>query len=515
MFVQLACHSSRGQAVTAQRLHMGSLLVLGLAQAAVEPSCQGHRYGSIDWDDVRSTLEIYADKYMDRPQLLTNLFNTASAYAWEYHPNNECILGDLSLRLLFWLLLDEASLVGAVSSLKAGSAPQSLAEQMLDETYTWFWDLKLSWAEIMSSGWPVFSLLASVGNRVRDEGQDACVPADQLQIYVDSFDNAIYVPAHVDVSTLADGVHCADAVGSALASLADGFRTTRRPAEGNRYHRFTSSFPENQPSEDDAEHLLARAEQLLRRNRGWGLMTTRWPLWRLLDRLSAHEVVNVTSGHTWFWMHVFPHRVRSDGLISNRIRATSNAYCLQLFQAEVLRLAAESPPKTLRLVEAGPHIGDCMLWASASLGDRVRALAVEPVPQVVSLFRRSIAANNFDIDLHHAWLGRTASPPISNSSVPWLTLDSLVNEDVSVMKIHTNGGERAILDGAAQLFATHRVRVVIVHSAEAHELWGSAEFLLERGYDVTAGGRRLSLTDGAWLQSEVENHGGLQLHATS
>eukprot|EP00913_Durusdinium_trenchii_P024686 g23173.t1 len=71
------------------------------------------------------------------------------------------------------------------------------------------------------------------------------------------------------------------------------------------------------------------------------------------------------------------------------------AYCLQLFQDEVVRLAQEPGQRRLRIVEAGPHIGDCMLWAAAELKSRLRATCVEPVAQVVALFRRSIEANGF------------------------------------------------------------------------------------------------------------------------
>merc|ERR1712039_380708 len=139
----------------------------------------------------------------------------------------------------------------------------------------------------------------------------------------------------------------------------------------NRYYQYTSTNPSNQPLEGDVGALVSQVEVMLRRRRAWDMLTTRWPLWRLLDRLSAAHLVNVSASTAWFWMHVFPHRVRSDGLISNRIRGTQSAYCLQLFQDEVLRIAGDRPGKVLRLVDAGPHIGDCLLWASAVLQDRV------------------------------------------------------------------------------------------------------------------------------------------------
>lgn len=492
------------------------LVQVGSMLAASDWSCAGGRYGGIDWDDVRTTLGIYADKYLDRPQLLAKEFVLASQYAVEYHPENRCVLGDLALRLLLWLRADRDELREAVGSL-SGSRPLEIGiEPLLEETYRWFWDLQVAWSDIMASGWPIFSLFAVASGILRDEGRDPCVPEAALRLYVDSFDDAIYVPGYVDVQIMTDASHCLDAKVSAMLSLADGFRLTgsavgAKPL-GNRYYLYSATPIAEQPLETDTAELLAMVEKMLRQNRSWTLLTTRWPVWRLLDRLSAAEVVNVSSGAGSFWMYVFPHRVRSDGLISNRIRSTHRAYCLQLFQDEVLRLASEGAPRgPLRLVEAGPHIGDCLLWAAAALGPGARGLAVEPIAQVVDRFRRSIAANGFDIDLRHAWLGDKATM----EHVPRVRLDDLLDEDVDVFKIHTNGGERAILDGAAGLFTRRQVRVVIVHSAEPHQLWGSASFLLERGYTVRVGDWQLSLHDELPLKQRVAERGGLQLHAVA
>ncbi|CAK0880339.1 unnamed protein product [Prorocentrum cordatum] len=115
---------------------LGLSSCLGLAAraaaAAAGPgglSCRGYRYGGIDWDDVRSKLEVYADKYLDRPQLLGDVFQLAADYSVSYHPGNECVLGDLSLRF-FWLGLERQSLQLAVRQLSTGE-PRSDMEQIL------------------------------------------------------------------------------------------------------------------------------------------------------------------------------------------------------------------------------------------------------------------------------------------------------------------------------------------------------------------------------------------------
>eukprot|EP00929_Paragymnodinium_shiwhaense_P103670 TRINITY_DN67339_c0_g1_i1.p1 TRINITY_DN67339_c0_g1~~TRINITY_DN67339_c0_g1_i1.p1 ORF type:complete len:529 (+),score=89.53 TRINITY_DN67339_c0_g1_i1:62-1588(+) len=503
-------------AVLAAGLFIASTFFV-IGHAVADLSCQGYRYGGIDWDHIRTTLEIYADKYLDRPQLLSDVLYLSSDYAVQYHPENKCVLGDLSLRFMMWLRLEEMQFRQMAQSLSKQEPPRNDMEAIVQETYEAFWNLDLTWEAILASGWPLFSVMAAAAGRLADKGRDACVPPDRLTRYEDSFDNAEYVPAHIDVATLVEAASCPEAVASASASLAAGLRLAVRPSEGNRYFKYTSTPLERQPSEDDASMLLARAESLLRRSPDkWAFMTTPWPLWRLLDRLGAREMVRVSEGNAFFWMHVFPHRVRSDGLISNRIRGTQKAYCLQLFQDEVRRSADSIITRPLRLVEVGPHIGDCMLWAAAAYGKRVRLLAVEPVPQVVSLFRKSIESNGFGslIDLHHAFAGSKAGPPAEGKFVPWVSLDSLLAEGIDILKIHTNGGERGILAGASNIFAKHKVSVVIVHSAEPDELWGCAEFLLKlRRYVITSGGREFGLEDEAWLKEQVASKGGMQIHA--
>eukprot|EP00435_Cladocopium_sp_Y103_P024471 s1737_g6.t1 len=184
--------------------------------------------------------------------------------------------------------------------------------------------------DILESGWPLFSILAAVAEKLRVP-KNSCA-SSLLEPFVETFDNAIAVSTHQCAAVLLEAslVACPEAVASALVALADNLRTTMWQ-QPNRYYHFTSTLPERQPKEDDVDALLTRAEALLRRGNGsggnaWRFLTSPWPFWRLLDRLGAKEVVNVTSDSSWFWMHVFPHRVRSDGLISNRIRGTSQEY---------------------------------------------------------------------------------------------------------------------------------------------------------------------------------------------
>eukprot|EP00435_Cladocopium_sp_Y103_P005753 s1076_g1.t2 len=105
------------------------LLLLALPGAAASKedlSCEGYIHDGIDWGSLRRRFEIYADKYLDRPQLLSEEFEMAKNYAFSYSPENRCILGDLSL------------------SVEGG---QGMLTEIMEETWKWFWDLPQTWQE--------------------------------------------------------------------------------------------------------------------------------------------------------------------------------------------------------------------------------------------------------------------------------------------------------------------------------------------------------------------------------
>eukprot|EP00913_Durusdinium_trenchii_P009541 g8965.t1 len=214
-------------------------------------SCEGYHFDGVDWGSLRRRFEIYADKYLDRPQLLAEEleFDLAKSYAFSYSPENRCLLGDLTLRFFLWLAVSPSELRAAVAALSSDGAAASTLTELMQETWTWFWDLPLSWEEILKSGWPLFSILAAVSERVRDEGDRRC-ESPELAPFVETFDNAIAdarwhaIPSDTDarhappcclveVSThhaasllLEARADCPEATASALVALADQLRTT-------------------------------------------------------------------------------------------------------------------------------------------------------------------------------------------------------------------------------------------------------------------------------------------------
>ena len=174
----------------------------------------------------------------------------------------------------------------------------------------------------------------------------------------------------------------------------------------------------------------------------------------------------------------------------------------------------------LQLVEVGPHFGDCMLWAAAYFGNRVQMTAVEPVNQVVELFRQSITANKFQdqITLHHAFATSKARPA-TKTKVKRIRVDEVVSGHIDILKIHTNGGEDEILKGCEKfLKAKHKIPTILIHSADAKVIMNAIKYLKKFEYDSYVEERFISEQMLPWLEHRIKAGGGIQLlsrHATS
>ncbi|CAE8637775.1 unnamed protein product, partial [Polarella glacialis] len=126
-------------------------------------------------------------------------------------------------------------------------------------------------------------------------------------------------------------------------------------------------------------------------------------VWHLLDKLSLDLRVQVEV-HAPFgmtgvahmpslWMSLLPGR----DIVSDSVRNTGEFHCPGLFRQLVATAASAQPAEsTLRVVEVGGFLGDCLLWAGAYLGpDRLQALEVEPVAAATSRLRQSLAEAGF------------------------------------------------------------------------------------------------------------------------
>jgi len=129
------------------------------------------------------------------------------------------------------------------------------------------------------------------------------------------------------------------------------------------------------------------------------------------------------------------------------------------------------------LVDVGAYAGHVSLLA-ASLG--MRAVAIEPLPQNVEAIRTNIKANNFEsrISVVHGAIGvdhlfwndpateiiqhrfvanSSGSPNAESIRVPMVKLDTVIREDIHILKTDCEGGEWLLGQEAVAQRATYIV----------------------------------------------------------
>eukprot|EP00747_Dinoflagellata_sp_TGD_P110409 gnl/TRDRNA2_/TRDRNA2_170947_c1_seq4.p1 gnl/TRDRNA2_/TRDRNA2_170947_c1~~gnl/TRDRNA2_/TRDRNA2_170947_c1_seq4.p1 ORF type:complete len:581 (+),score=67.67 gnl/TRDRNA2_/TRDRNA2_170947_c1_seq4:207-1949(+) len=507
---------------------------------AVDWACNGATYAGIHWRVVRKRLQKIAGLDMMGPQnsaVLGILGTTVppNKYVWDYHWWTDCVLGDLSIR---WLLLASQPAVrlqAAVALVGEGLIDDTNIPVLLHEAWDWLWEIRIGWAVILASGWPLFSFVAMAAEKVKAK-VGRCDDAASLPAIRSAMQSGEHVDGHFICRALADpDVHqCPEALASLYLLAASLLRHTAEAKAGIGEQCALQSIRRNgidPPRSSDTDGLVAASEKMLSRSRPVTLLKSPWPIWQILDVVGCDGVVNVTVGHMghmpWFWLYVTPHRVGGyDRIISNHVRAERRPHCSAEFQHEATEAYESQHTNARRLlfVEVGAHFGDCMLWAFATFGPRVRSVGIEATPHRYLLFNKSLAANGVSADkvaAHLAFVGDSIGSP--DQAVPNLTLDALIAEPVDVLKIHTVGGEDAVLRGAARLFDVYGVRTVVLHSGIFAVAAAAVRFLLDRGYRVSAevgaarGPMRLPVTSFNLTSGQLEGFigrvGGTQLVA--
>ncbi|KAF4714711.1 hypothetical protein FOZ63_025543, partial [Perkinsus olseni] len=191
-------------------------------------------------------------------------------------------------------------------------------------------------------------------------------------------------------------------------------------------------------------------------------LASRAPLLEALDLLTLHPRVTIearspsTEEPVHYTQMVFPHRAGSDGLISNRVRADRLPYCTRPFIDLFVAM------KLTSVIEIGPHLGDCVLWAVAVTG--AIGMAAEPLKQLAEMIRASRDSNGFNyssLTVFEVAVSDKDGPVVGGVEEPieyiWgravvKTIDSLVESSeawrqmlhegraAGALKIHTNGG---------------------------------------------------------------------------
>lgn len=128
--------------------------------------------------------------------------------------------------------------------------------------------------------------------------------------------------------------------------------------------------------------------------------------WHLLDKIALATVVTVHVApspalglmleplQSRMHMSLIPDR----DTVSDHVRSHGQFHCHKAFRTQIAELIAEQTEAEIAIVDVGGYLGDCILWAWAWLGPRLRALLVEPVEAATVELARSLELNGISGD---------------------------------------------------------------------------------------------------------------------
>ena len=305
--------------------------------------CDDVNYGGVDWPEVRRELMLYADKFLDRPGLLTYTYTLAAEYHGQFHFDNPCVIGDVTLRFMAYLgVWSDQELVDALQGIEASPhVPvngEPVQATLLRECWHWFVYFPVPYEKVLESGWPMFSAVAGLAERARTllpattsilspqrisgnpsdrykvEGDDMeCTVGRSLERLHTSFHDAVFLPTNQAQQLLSLPSKCVEAKIAANFALADLVRfqsgsVARDIAHMNTnsfYYRYSASSPGAESALladeiDDVGYYVRQGRDLLLNSPpllelGAGILRSTWPMWRVLDRVQCDEAVKVQS----------------------------------------------------------------------------------------------------------------------------------------------------------------------------------------------------------------------------
>ncbi|KAF4716315.1 hypothetical protein FOZ63_027212, partial [Perkinsus olseni] len=348
-----------------------------------------------EWVWARQELTRYAGKYLDRPDLIAPALQFGGNIDPAVLSNSiDCRAGVTSLSLLI-----------ALYTLPPPKLPQA-AELLMK-------GLEGAGA-LLETEWPLLSLLSTVHRTIlqdRTEGdcpfefQGPISAAVERMTEVGAVLPIPYIARHLVSlesrrdcrilrATLTVHYHRAKRL-LETSLLEDIFRYSHIRAEDQE------AFIEDAlgPSWKAVDHVpqLQSAQSIITEfvtHNFTVTLSSRAPLLEALDLLTLHPRVTIearspsTEEPVHYTQMVFPHRAGSDGLISNRVRAEQLPYCTRPF------IDLFAAMKLTSVIEVGPHLGDCVLWAVAVTG--AIGMAAEPLKQLAEMIRASRDTNGFN-----------------------------------------------------------------------------------------------------------------------
>jgi hypothetical protein len=192
-----------------------------------------------------------------------------------------------------------------------------------------------------------------------------------------------------------------------------------------------------------------------------------------------------------FRMNLLPIRE----MLSEYVRYTKQPFCSTHHFRTFINKLIKTNVKSVNIVEGGPNMGDCVLWAAALMraaGKTTNLVFVEPLPQAAKAIQDSIKDNDFQGSVYATGFGNTSQGTFklvfipgrdgqasdlgiyadcpngvgcTILDIPEVTLADIWNSSktLEILKLSTNGAELKTLEGARPLLAAGRVCSVFVH----------------------------------------------------
>eukprot|EP00933_Yihiella_yeosuensis_P062882 TRINITY_DN658_c0_g3_i2.p1 TRINITY_DN658_c0_g3~~TRINITY_DN658_c0_g3_i2.p1 ORF type:complete len:438 (+),score=80.06 TRINITY_DN658_c0_g3_i2:75-1316(+) len=231
----------------------------------------------------------------------------------------------------------------------------------------------------------------------------------------------------------------------------------------------------------------------------------------LARALEAPTATGPTAYPRTYWFRVNPHRE----IVSDMVRFTKLPFCgLRPFMRMITDLAEKAieagcptgqnaapgtKPCEFTFVEGGPHLGDCAMWAAATLrlaGVQLKAMAFEPLPDASALFQQSVVENGLagSVVVRPAALGEDEGTTelvyyrghngqatvngddfkyhrdeVNIVHAPRAALDNEVPASwpiIDALKLSVNGAERDTMAGARKLLSKRRICSVLLHASK-------------------------------------------------
>ncbi|CAK9113438.1 unnamed protein product [Durusdinium trenchii] len=392
----------------------------------------------------------------------------------------QCPIGEVALRTAV-LLTSSKEILEALKTPDMPKATRNLVLYSLWDTVgkvdsMLFLEDEITWYDLLESGWPIFGILASLGTLltgskfdVRDDFSELRrdlaqllrpqSSAEEVQSYLGP-DQSSYQRWLVYAQQRRSQCFPPTVLGTLL--VADGARSMAMPLPMEDFLRIVQS---------DMRGCRGPMDNLVE------LLQWPWPLFEAVDWLQTPAMVHVRIQPSQLqqrfrWQPettgklVVPRyrRPGTYGFVGDNIRSTGRPHCSLVFQNAFDTLVEFLPQKTaIQVVDVGSMLGDCCLWTLKRLGDmsgawrspRCRAYESDELWARLALTSAELNALSHAMTVHHVMVSARGQ-----SSLDALLSD--LGDDPWVLKIHTDGSELDLLQGAPRLLSAGRLQFALL-----------------------------------------------------